>query len=289
MKNRTTFATACIALLLALTAGCGLFTGQARSTSQSVTEANAETASVSPGEPAAVHTDVEVRVISQGAKFVGTSMGGVQITLRDAETGELLAEGLTAGSTGDTKKIKSAQPRLGDVMSTEDSAVFRTTLKLSEPRLIEATAYGPLAQRQSANRVSQTQFVVPGKDVTGGDAWLLELRGVVVDVLEPPTHVKLSGTPQTIRLHANVAMMCGCALTPGGAWDADQFEVGAILKRDGEKVRTVKLDYAGKPSQFATDVQVGEPGTYEATVYAYNASDGNTGLDTVTFIVQPAD
>ena len=33
-------------------------------------------------------TDITVRVLSKDAKFVGTSMGGVRITLRDAETGE---------------------------------------------------------------------------------------------------------------------------------------------------------------------------------------------------------
>jgi hypothetical protein len=38
-------------------------------------------------------TQLEVRVISKGAKFVGTSMGGVLITIRNADTGELLAEG----------------------------------------------------------------------------------------------------------------------------------------------------------------------------------------------------
>jgi hypothetical protein len=49
--------------------------------------------------------------------------------------------------------------------------------------------------------------VVPGKHITGGDAWMLELPGFVVDVLAPPTHVSLKGVPYTVTLKANVTMM----------------------------------------------------------------------------------
>ena len=40
-------------------------------------------------------TDIVVRVLSKDAKFIGTSMGGMRVTLRDAHTGEILATGLT--------------------------------------------------------------------------------------------------------------------------------------------------------------------------------------------------
>jgi len=50
-------------------------------------------------------TDIVVRVLSKDAKFIGTSMGGMQVTLRDAHTGEILATGLTRGGTGDTKRL----------------------------------------------------------------------------------------------------------------------------------------------------------------------------------------
>ena len=72
-------------------------------------------------------TRVDVRVISKGAKFVGTSMGGVAITLRDADTGALLAEGVTAGGTGDTARIMAAQQPHHDPVATDDAAVFRAT------------------------------------------------------------------------------------------------------------------------------------------------------------------
>jgi hypothetical protein len=152
-------------------------------------------------------TRITVRVVSKDAKFVGTSMGGVLIQIRDAQSGALLAEGVTTGDTGDTKRLMLTDRKRSVPLSTADAAKFEVILDVEEPRWVEVTAYGPLAQRQSANRVSATQWVVPGKHITGGDAWLLELPGLVVDVLAPPAHLKLGGLPQRVDLRANVMMM----------------------------------------------------------------------------------
>jgi len=228
-------------------------------------------------------TKIDVRVISKGAKFIGTSMGGVSITVEDADTGELLAHGVTHGSTGDTARIMKESHVRPRVLSTEGAAAFTTTLDLAVPRRIRVTALGPLAQRQAANEVSATQWVVPGKDLTGGDGLLLEMPGFVVDVLAPPSHSHADS--RTVHLAANVTMMCGCPVTPGGLWNADAFEVAAIVSRDGEPVATVPLSYAGSASQFAVDWTAPDAGTYEAVVYAFDPSNGNTGLDRTTFIV----
>lgn len=230
-------------------------------------------------------TEITVRVLSKGAKFVGTSMGGARIAIRDADTGEVLATGVTEGSTGDTKKLVGARER-GKPVSTDNSAKFTAVLDLDRPRLIEVTAIGPLAQRQSAVSVSSTQWVVPGKNVTGGDGWLLEMPGLVVDVLDPPTHVQLKGTPQKVALKANITAMCGCPIEPDGLWDANKYEVAAILSRNGKVERTIPLAYAGKTSQFDTEIELDEKGVYEATVYAYDPANGNTGLDRVTFVIR---
>lgn len=237
------------------------------------------------GPAAAAPTEVTVRVISKGGKFVGTSMGGVLVTIRDADTGELLAKGTTEGSTGDTARIMTEARAPAAVLSTEGAAAFTATLEIAAPRLIEVTAFGPLGQRQSANRVSATQWIVPGKHVTGGDGLLLTLPGFVVDVLDPPAHVKLTGAPQSVTLRANVTMMCGCPVTPGGLWDADAYEVKALIARDGEPYGETALAYAGSASQFAGELALDEPGAYEAVVYAYDPANGNTGLDAVTFVV----
>jgi len=133
--------------------------------------------------------------------------------------------------------------------------------------------------------VSATQWIVPGKDVTGGDAWLLEMPGLVVDVLSPPAHRKLKGAPQTIKLRANVTMMCGCPIAPDGLWDAEEFEIVAIVKRDGRETARLPMKFAGVPSQFEAAWETKEPGVYDVTVYAHQPANGNTGLDRVTWTI----
>jgi hypothetical protein len=230
-------------------------------------------------------TRVDVRVISKGAKFIGTSMGGAEITINDADTGQLLAVGKTTGSTGDTRKIMQQRLHHHASVATEDAAVFQATLALDEPRRIRVTARGPLAQRQATATAAVTHWVVPGKHITGGDALRLELPGFVVDILHPPAHQQLSQPTETIELNANVTMMCGCPIEPDGLWDANQFEVAAIIKRNGKRVDEVPLQYAGATSQFTAKLKASEPGVYEITVYAYDPANGNTGVDKTTIVV----
>jgi hypothetical protein len=236
----------------------------------------------------AAPTRVTVMVRAKDAKFIGTSMAGALITIRNADTGELLAQGVTAGTTGDTGKTMKKPLQRGVPLSDEKSARFNTTIEISEPTLLEIRGYGPLAQRQSAGTVSVTQWIVPGKHLNSGDGILLELPGYAVDILSPPAHQQLSGDalPQKIEVQANVIMMCGCAVTPGGLWDASRIEVKALVKKDGKPAGEFSLAYSGKASQFTGILDVGEEGVYEVTVYAYDPLNGNTGVDTTTVVVQ---
>jgi hypothetical protein len=129
--------------------------------------------------------------------------------------------------------------------------------------------------------------VVPGRHVVGGDGWRLELPGFVVDVLEPPAHVRLPATTEKLALRANVVLMCGCPIEPKGLWDADRYEVRARVKRNGQDAGEVLLRFAGKTSQFEADLPVAGAGSYEVVVYAHDPANGNTGLDRTTFIVDP--
>lgn len=234
---------------------------------------------------AAEETRVTVRVLSRGAKFVGTSMGGARVALRDAETGRVLAEGETRGGTGDTQRImREAQPHWAPV-ATPEAARFEAVLELEAPRRIEAVAWGPGAQAQAENRVSATQWVVPGKHLTGGNGWLLVLPGFAVDVLAPPTPLGLSGGAREVPIRANVTLMCGCPVVPGGLWDAEGFEIRARVTREGRRVAEIPLEYAGRASQFEASFRAEEPGTYELVVYAYDPETGNTGLDRAVFAV----
>lgn len=229
-------------------------------------------------------TPIEVRVLSQGAKFVGSSMGGVEVVVRDAETRAILAQGPVSGSTGDTPRIMQGGPR-NHVRHTPDSAVFRATLDLPEPRLIEVSARGPLAQPQAAVTVTSQMWVLPGKGVATGDGWLLELPGLVADVTAPAAHAVLPAGTTGQRIAVNVAMMCGCPITAGGLWDAARFEVTAHVRVNDGPSRTVTLPFAGTTGLFAADVPVTGAGIYNITVTAFDRQTGATGVDRTSFLV----
>jgi hypothetical protein len=223
--------------------------------------------------------------MAKDAKFVGTEMGGVQITLSDADTGEVLAQGLTDGTSGNTQLIMKDGHARRDLLSDPKSAKFSATLDLDRPRRITVTATGPSNPKQAATTVSSTQWVLPGKGVDGGDGWVLELPGFALDPLDTPTEIEFTAT-QKIPVHVKVTMMCGCPITPNGQWDANKLEIAAILAQGGKNLRTVPLSYAGKPSEFGGDIDVADKGEYELTIYAYDPADGNTGLDRFTITVR---
>jgi hypothetical protein len=233
------------------------------------------------GEP----TNVTVRVLARDAKFIGTGVGGVGVTLKDADTGEVLAAGKTEGGTGDTGRIMRQDHKRGMPLASEGTAAFSATLDLDVPRRIEVTAIGPLGPPRAATRVSAVQWVVPGKHLTGGDGWVLEMPGFVVQAQAPPARVTLEGGAQAVNLVADVTMMCGCPIEPGGLWDANRYEVAALVRRDGKPAGRAPLHYAGTRNRFAGSLSVEAPGTYEATIYAYDPETGNTGVDKVTFTV----
>lgn len=232
-------------------------------------------------------TEVVVRVLATDAKFIGTETGGAQVTLRDVESGKILAQGVTTGATGSTPRIMTEPQMRGRILSDETSAKFTAVLDLDRPRLISATVTGPMNSKKDAITASSSQWVIPGKPVNGGDGWVVELRGFIIDLTaEVPQTVKLSGGPQKIPLHAKITMQCGCPITPGGLWDASKLEIGAIVRRGDKTYPSKPLAYAGKPSTFAGDVEISEPGDYTIDLYAYAPWDGNTGVRRVNLRVQ---
>ena len=238
------------------------------------------------GSAQAEPTEIVVRVMSKDAKFVGTAVGGAQIVLRDAESGEILAQGLTAGGTGSTHKIMTTPHTGRDPLSDADAAKFSTTLDLQRPRKITVSATGPMNPKQAAMTVSSTQWVVPGKPVNGGDGWLLELRGFAVSLIDQvPAAIKI-GEGARIPLKAKVTMMCGCPTEPGGLWDANKIQVAAIVERAGKSAPAVPLTYAGQQNTFAGQIELKEPGDYVVDVYAYDPANGNTGVERITVRAQ---
>ncbi|MFL6277736.1 MAG: hypothetical protein ACJ74G_21320 [Blastocatellia bacterium] len=232
-------------------------------------------------------TQITVRVIAKDGKFLGDDIGGSLITIYNVQTGELLAKGYTKGGSGNTTEIMQTPRMWSQSIPTDGASDYTARLDLDEPCLIEVTAYGPLGGLQSTHKVSATQWVIPGKDITGGDGFLLVMPGLLVQVVEPITHLNLSSLPAQINFAANVTMMCGCPISPGGVWDSKDFEVGAQIRKEGRIIDEIKLAYAGEVSQFKGIYTLKRKGYYEADVYAYQPGTGNTGTGRVTFFYMP--
>ena len=236
-----------------------------------------------PVNAAAEPTDLTIRVISEGGKFVGTSMGGAEIIVRDVRSGEVLARGRTAGSTGDTARIMAGGAR-GTAVADEASAAFKARIDIAEPKLVEVEAYGPLAQPQAAVRITAQRWIVPGRPATLGDGWVLELPGLVVDLVEPAASQRAAaGT--SIRLAANIALMCGCPIEPGGLWDAARYDVRAEVRRDGQRAGEVRLSYGGRTGYFTGAFSAEKAGAHVVTVTAVDTKTGATGVDATTIII----
>jgi len=256
-----------------------------------------------------IPTKICVRAIARDGKFLGDDIGGALITVRDALTKELLAHGVTTGTSGPNEPdgVMCVSLRRGQPLPTTGASVFNACLDLDQPRCIEVTAYGPLAARQSANTVSATQWIYPGKDIVEGNGFLLEIPGLIVQIVDPPTHFAPAVLPE-LHIRANVAMMCGCPISPktGKAkfcpglpdkdqpWLPEEFEVRAIIRSAGMDPVEIPLVFSelppgNPPGQFTGTWTPPAPGGILAiTVYAYQASTGNTGVDLATVVAPPA-
>ena len=227
-------------------------------------------------------TNVMIRAKAKDAKFIGTSIGGAQILVKDAITGEILDKGVTSGSTGDTEKIMKEDWKRGEELSNDATAGFNASLDLEEPRFITIEAYAPKNKKQAEVMSSTQLWVIPGKDVTG-DGVVLEIPGFVVDILSPQTHERISEN-ENINLKANLVMMCGCPVTKDGIWDANQYEVKAIITNAEGVSNEISLDQKDKPSTFEAETNLSK-GLYEVLIYAYDPVTGNTGVDKTNIIV----
>lgn len=213
---------------------------------------------------AAAPTRVTVRAVSRDAKILGDGVGGARITIRDVESGRVLATGLQEGNTGETKRImQEPRTRNAVVYATEGAAAFRATLDLVGPTKVELIAEGPLKYPQAMQRVSKTMWLVPGRNIEG-EGILLEIPGFIVDVLP--------STPPNVRV--KVTMSCGCPTEPGGLWNADAIAVTARVLPDG---KPVTLQFAGETSTYEVSLGDLAPGAHDVEVLAVDRVTENVG------------
>lgn len=227
-------------------------------------------------------THVMIRAKAKDAKFIGSSIGGAQIIVTNAMTGAIMAEGVTYGSTGNTKLIMKTPHQRGERLTDHHTAGFLAALAITEPTLVKIKAIAPKYARSSRVSASVQTWVIPGKDIMG-DGIVLEIPGFIVDILSPQRHSSfLAG--EMIEIKANISMMCGCGISKDGIWDADDYEVKALLYKRGKQVKSIDLRLVEK-STFLGRLQL-KAGTYAVMIYAYDATTGNTGVARTTLKVK---
>ncbi|WP_080778877.1 hypothetical protein [Chryseobacterium phocaeense] len=234
----------------------------------------------------AAETKIMIRAKARDAKFIGSSLGGAHIIVRNKLNQQILAEGNTTGSTGNTDLIMKTTRTRETSITDPQTAGFLATIDIDEPTFVSIEVLSPLNNRQAQAAVSTELWLLPGKHILG-DGIILEIPGFIIDILKPRTHQyialsSIKGKP--FLFQANVVMMCGCVVDKGGIWNSDEMEVKGILKKDGKFIRNVQMSLVSANLFEGSDL-INTPGNYELTLYAYHEKSGNTGVDKVNYVV----
>ena len=224
----------------------------------------------------AEHTQVMIRAMAVDAKFIGTSVGGVRVTIKDAETDELLDEGWVHGGTGDTDRLIKNPVQRGDMLADNNTAGYLATVDIDTPRLVKITLFGPYAYRQSLQEASVTTWLIPGKDLLG-DGITIKMPGFIADGW---TQVLQDGV---VEFYLNASLMCGCPIKKNGLWNPDDYEAKAILMQDEKKIDEIPLSFTGPIGIFSAKTQLKKNGHYKAILYVVDTKTGNVGVDRTMF------
>jgi hypothetical protein len=152
----------------------------------------------------AVQTKLVIRAKSKDAKFVGSKMGGAKVVITNSDTGKVLAEGLTAGSTGNTQKIMiEPKTRFGRI--AEGAAGYETSIDIDEPTLITIDVSAPYVFRDNMIKSSTQMWLIPGKDITG-EGVIIEVPGFSIDA-GSVEQAQLADNRAVIPIQARIVMI----------------------------------------------------------------------------------
>jgi hypothetical protein len=234
-----------------------------------------------PVVPTVTPTRFVAHVVTHDAKLIGTTVGGVRVTVREAATGRELVSGLHLGATGDTKRIMQDPRVRGDsLFAGRDGARFEATLPLAVPTLVDVIAEGPLGYPDQLVSSTKRLLLVPGRDLTG-DGIVLEMHGYVLDILAPDT---TTAVPSGSDVKARVRMLCSCPTEPTGMWRVEQLH--ARLWQGNAIVGEVPLAYAGEPSTWSARLPRVAAGRYTLEVVAASPKSATFGVVRRTLTVR---
>lgn len=226
----------------------------------------------------AEETQIMIRAKAADAKYIGTSVGGIRVTIEDAETGEIVNQGWINGGTGDTDTLIKTPIKRGQTLSTDKTAGYLATIDINTPRLLRFKLIGPYGFRQSLQEASVTSWVIPGKHLLG-DGITLTMPGFIVDAW---TQVLEGGK---VEFYTKASLLCGCPITKDGLWQPDNYEAKAIIMQDDKKIDEVALDFTGPIGLFSAKTVINASGHYKAIVYLIDQTTGNVGVDRTMFEV----
>jgi hypothetical protein len=236
----------------------------------------------------AVPTKLVVRVKAKDAKFIGTGIGGALVVIKDHLTGALLSHGNTKGSSGSTELIMKTPLTRGKSQIDAQTALYEAVLDIDEPLLVDIEVLAPVNRRNAAIKGTTQLWIIPGKPIIG-DGVIIELSGYILDILTPNTHQLIvldSLKGNSLDFKVSLTMLCGCPISKGGVWNADDIEIKAILKKDGVQGETFPLAKLPGNNLYDGRLKVPGKGNYELLVYAYDPKTNNTGLDRINFVIQ---
>lgn len=247
-------------------------------------------------------TQILVRVQAKGGKFLGPDAGYAQVTLRNATTGDVLAQGIADGGSGvlsgSFSPAATRQAIVTPVFGTETvlwlsapagqppTAGLTASLELDAPTLVEFSAAALTDGAPNGHTVSQTMWVEPGVDLTEEPGVVLVMPGLIVTILETAV---TAGEP-SLSLTAKVTMMCGCKIDPTLPWQPSEFGVSATVT-DATATVVGQAPLAFQTMSLfdtAAPLALPGPGSYTLTVNAAQAAEGNVGSASTTVTVPGA-
>ena len=232
----------------------------------------------------AVPTKLTVRVKAHDAKFIGTGVGDIQVVVRDFFTGKILSQGYITGGTGNTKLLMTTAIKRGTKLSDLSTASFTAILDINEPKKLLIELTGPMAAGIDIHKETKTLWLLPGKDVVE-DGIIAEFYGLIVQAYSPVPH-EMIPAGGTLTIGAHVSPMCGCPIGKNKLWNFKNYQVSAIVYRNGEKITEIPLQFTGKTGNFEANYNFVKPGAYKIF---FTASDNqnNHGVDISTVVVLP--
>jgi len=241
-------------------------------------------------------TSILVRTQANGGMFIGPDAGYTYVTIRDAGTQAVLAQGLALGDSG--KLVTKSETGIGPVpiytpgksapmfvYAKPSTAGLMATVDLASPTEIEITVEGMMNGTPNGSSVTGTFLISPGQPVETGIVFVM--YGLRVGIVEPVTPAKPTNP---FQLQAWVTMACGCQIKPDTLWLPEEFTVSAELfavESGDHLVLPLAFANPNQASVFQTESVELPPGYYQVTITAQQPLANNTGTFFTALTIPP--